>query len=613
MNLGTLLPDLGTLLKGYRNQDFSPAQVIDQLIARADSYADRNIWIRRLSRAELDPYLARLTECEPGTLPLYGIPFLIKDNIDLAGVPTTAACEAYSHTPAVNAFVVERLLAAGAIPLGKTNMDQFATGLVGTRSPPPWGPCRNAFDPAWISGGSSSGSAVGLALGLASFSLGTDTAGSGRVPAMLNNLYGLKPTRGILSMSGILPACRSLDCPSIFALCAEDARTVFNVMLARDDKDSYARENPFRNSRRATHTAASTPRIAVPRTSQRTFNGNEGNAILFEAAIARWLELGAEITEIDISPMLEAAQQLYDGPWVAERYAALDTFLSDHREALDPVVGGIIGPAADLTAVAMWQAQYRMQASRQQAMRVMAPVDFLMLPTAPTSFPVDEVLADPVRLNSLLGHYTNFMNLLDFCGVAVPAGFTASGQPFGVTLAAPAFADQQLLNYAALWQRSIGLTAGATGQSVAEEVGAEPAPTGVATDVEIEVAVCGAHLSGQPLNWQLTERGARCVAVTCTSPHYRLFALPGAGIPRPGMVRVVEGEGIGVPVEVWSVPAVEFGGFVANVPAPLCIGKVQLAGQRWVSGFLCEQWATAKATDISHFGGWEAYLAFEVK
>ncbi|MCB1844091.1 MAG: allophanate hydrolase, partial [Halioglobus sp.] len=428
MSLDQLIPDIATLQRGYRRGQFTPAEVLEVLLARAGTYREHNVFITCLSPEQIAPWLAALPPEQADELPLYGIPFLIKDNIDLAGVDTTAGCREFAYRPQGSAFIVERLIAAGAIPLGKTNMDQFATGLVGTRSPD-YGVCRNSLDPQWISGGSSSGSAVGVALGLASFSLGTDTAGSGRVPAMLNNLYGLKPSRGLLGMSGVVPACRSLDCPSIFALSAADARRVFDVVAEPDPHDPYARVNPFANTARGAGLPEAPLRLGVPRADQRDFCGDTANADLFEETLERWQALGAQLTEVDIAPLLDAARLLYEGPWVAERYAALSDFISAHPQAMDPVVRAIIEPAASLSAVDQWRAEYRMQAFRGEAARMFSALDALLLPTAPTTYTIEALQAEPLALNANMGRYTNFMNLLDLCGVALPAGFNARGQP----------------------------------------------------------------------------------------------------------------------------------------------------------------------------------------
>ncbi|MEW5756158.1 MAG: allophanate hydrolase [Pseudomonadota bacterium] len=587
----------------YRRGEVTPQQVVEYILQRSRETRTHNIWINRLEPAQLQPYLDRLQDHTPDTLPLYGIPFAIKDNIDLAGVPTTAACAAFAYVPQQSAFVVQRLLDAGAIPIGKTNMDQFATGLVGTRSPAPWGECRNAFDPDYISGGSSSGSAVAVALGLVSFALGTDTAGSGRVPAAFNNIVGLKPSKGLLSMRGVVPACRSLDCVSIFALDCDDANAVLEQAAVFDGADDYARPNPFNNNQRHYGASPTRFRFAVPRQDQLEFFGNDASAALFAAACAALERLGGERIEIDFAPFLAAARLLYEGPWVAERYAAIEPLIDSRPEALLPVIREIIGGAGDKRAVEAFKAGYRLQNCKRQTDRVFEQIDILVTPTAGTLYTIDEINADPVRLNSHLGYYTNYMNLLDYSALALPAGFLANGLPFGITLVAPAMRDRLLLSFGRRWQQHLDLPLGKTQQHY------RPAPLNAPrTDQScIDVVVCGAHLAGFPLNWQLTERGAALVESTRTADRYRLYALAGGPPQRPALVRD-ENHGAAIAVEVWRVPAAQFGGFVADIPAPLGIGKVELADGRWLSGFICESCGVMQATEITEYGGWANYL-----
>jgi len=587
---------IGHLLAAYRNGTLTPGAVLDRIREQAQVCRDGNIWIQLLNEAETAPYLEALAKREPGDLPLYGIPFAIKDNIDLAGTPTTAACAEFAYTPADSAYVVERLIAAGAVPVGKTNLDQFATGLVGTRSP--WGAVCNAFDPHYIAGGSSSGSAVAVAKGLASFALGTDTAGSGRVPAAFNNLVGVKPTRGLLGTSGVVPACRSLDCVSVFTLDSNDAAAVMAVAASCDPRDPYAREA------RPGPTARERFRFGSPRAEQLEFFGDDAAARLFRQTIDRLCELGGEPVEIDLNPFLETARLLYQGPWIAERYAAVEDFIENHGEAMLPVTRQIIAAGRSLGAVEAFRGLHRLQALRRTADEILRTVDFAVTPTAATIYTIDAVNSDPVTLNSRLGHYTNFMNLLDCAAVAVPAGFRADGLPFGVTLFAPAFHDAALLAYAARLHHTGGLTLGATGRPV-------PAPHDAATNNElIRLVVCGAHLQGLPLNHQLTERGARLIAATRTASRYRLYALAGGPPRRPGLVRVTPG-GEAIEVEVWELPLNELGGFVAGIPAPLGIGTVELEDGAWLKGFICEPCALEDAIDITAFGGWRAWLALQ--
>ena len=600
------VPDIQGIHKGYANGDFTPRELVAWLYQKAEGYLDRNIWITRLTPEQIEPYLSYLSGKNPDELPLYGVPFVIKDNIDLADVPTTAACPNFSYTPEQSAFVVKKLLEAGAIPMGKANMDQFATGLVGTRSPEPWGACCNAFDPAYISGGSSSGSAVSVALGLASFSLGTDTAGSGRVPAMLNNLVGLKPTRGLFSMTGVVPACRSLDCPSIFALNTLDAEKVFSVMAKPDEADCYSRQNRFQNTSRAFGEVQKPIKIGVPFADQMQFFGEAESTILFDQVLLEWRNLGAEIVEIDIEPLLAAARMLYEGPWVAERYVAMQEIMQTAPDSVHPVVRGIVEGALGKTAADTYKAEYQMQAYRAQANSLFGQIDCLLTPTAPRHYLIDEVLAEPVQLNSNMGFYTNYMNLLDLSGLAVPAGFYTNGLPFGYTLVAPAFKDTCLLNIASRWQKKLALPLGATGLKPDLDISSK-APAVNASDF-IDVAVCGAHLEGLPLNWQLTERGASLSEKTRTSASYRMYLLEQPAPMRPGLIRNEE-EGKSIEVEVWSVPAREFGSFVSHIPHPLGIGKVELKDGRWVSGFICEAVAVQGARDITDQDTWRKFIA----
>jgi allophanate hydrolase len=519
----------------------------------------------------------------PDPAPLRGLTFAIKDNIDLAALPTTAACPDFEYTPSASAPVVQRLIDAGAIPLGKTNLDQFATGLVGVRSP--YGVPVNPYGAAYIPGGSSSGSAVAVAAGLCDFALGTDTAGSGRVPAAFNNLVGLKPTRGLLSTRGVVPACRTLDCVSVFTRSIADVAEVLAVAAAFDPEDPYSRPA-------APPVIDETwpPRIGVPLPNQLEFFGNTDAAKLFADSIARLQSLGAKIVEVDFAPFLEAARLLYEGPWVAERYAAIRQFIEQKPDSLHPVTRKIIEGAKSLTATSAFDATYKLAALRRRAEAVWSDIDVLLTPTAGTIYTIAEVEADPIRLNSNLGYYTNYLNLLDLCAVAVPAGFLPNKMPWGVTLVAPAFCDDRLLRLGA---RFLG----------------EPAPLRAlpAAGRTVKLAVCGAHLSGLPLNWQLTQLGAKLDRTARTSPNYKLFALPGTTPPKPGLVRVTEG-GAPVEVEVWDVPVSGYGHFVSNIPAPLGIGTITLENGSSVQSFLCEVSAVDGAHDVTSFGGWRAFL-----
>jgi allophanate hydrolase len=595
----TLDLTITTLRAAYRSGALSPTQLVGKLIDARRSHTAHNIWISQVDDDALRERASGLESQPPDSLPLYGIPFVIKDNIDFAVLPTTAGCAEFAYQPKASAPVVQALIDAGAIALGKTNLDQFATGLVGTRSP--YGACRNSFDPQYISGGSSSGSAVAVALGLASFSLGTDTAGSGRVPAAFNNLIGYKPTSGSLSMRGVVPACRSLDTVSVFALTAEDAVRVREVVAQFDAADAWARKP--RAAVRTGFGRAPNFRFAIPATAQLEFFGNEAYAHLFDESVERLRGLGGEPVVVDITPLLEAARLLYGGPWVAERYLATAAVLESKPEAMLEVTRTIIQAGANPKATDAFSGQYRLKELTRKAEGIWAIADLLLLPTAGTHYRIAEVEADPITLNSRLGTYTNFVNLMDLAAVAVPAGFTPAGMPFGISLVAPAWSDPDLLALAGRVHRMAATTLGATGLPLpAEEAAARTAPEGF-----IDVMVCGAHMSGLPLNKQLLERNAWKVASTRTAPIYRFYALPGGPPFRPGLVQVAN-QGVAIDVEVWRMPLEHFGSFVAGIPAPLGIGKVRLEDGILVSGFLCEAIATADATDISELGGWRQYL-----
>ncbi|MCG7900478.1 MAG: allophanate hydrolase [Candidatus Thiodiazotropha weberae] len=591
---------ISALRRAYLSGSLTPEQVMQTIRKRASEYEDYNIWIHLLSEAEQAHYLDRLQQLDLARFPLWGIPFAIKDNIDLNEIPTTAACIEFAYTPTASATVVERLIAAGAIPVGKANLDQFATGLNGTRSP--WGACRNAFKPDYISGGSSSGSAVSVALGLASFSLGTDTAGSGRVPACFNNLIGLKPSRGLLSTKGLVPACRSLDCITLFACDTDDANLVLSVAEAYDADDEYSRNNPFQNQKRHYGERQGPLKIGVIPGQQLNFFGDQAYQQAYRDTLKQLETDGIEFIEIDYQPFAEAARLLYEGPWVAERYLATQPLIDDNPQALFPVVREIIEPGKALQAGSLFEAQYRLSGLKAICNRQLAAVDCLLTPTAGTCFTIEQMLEEPILRNSQLGYYTNFMNLLDLASVAVPTQMTTSGLPFGITLVGDAFTDRALLSIAKRIHRQFELKIGASQYELQST--AQPS---VADYNKIDVVVCGAHLQGLPLNWQLTERGATLKAKTKTAPIYRMYALPGGPPARPGLI-LDEAAGGAIEVEVWSMPQSQFGGFVAAIPSPLGIGKLKLADGTQASGFICESYAITGAEEITGYGGWKAYL-----
>jgi allophanate hydrolase len=599
MNASAISLDIACLHAAYRS-GVSPRDVMNAICDRIDAGSDNPVWITTVPREQL---LAR-ADALPGTdamatLPLYGVPFAIKDNIDAAGMPTTAACPDFSYIARDNADAVGLLLAAGAILVGKTNLDQFATGLVGTRSP--YGPVQNAFNPSFISGGSSSGSAVAVAAGMASFALGTDTAGSGRIPAGFNNLIGLKPTRGLIGTTGVVPACRSLDVISIFALTCADAKTVFKVAERFDGADSYARTQRVQQ-----RGPAAAFRCGIPSIATREFCRDHDAAQQFDAACARARELGGELMEIDLQPFLDVAALLYGGPWVAERYAAIRAFFDKRSDAMLPVIRKVIGEAAKYSAADAFEAGYRLAALRRQTEALWESIDCLLVPTAPTIYTISEVEADPVDLNTSLGYYTNFVNLLDLCAIALPVGFRSDGLPSGVTLIAPPLRDDWLCDLGARFAQAGALPLGATGHALpAGPTAGAPQPS--AANICVKLAVVGAHLSGQPLNHQLTERGATLSRCCRTAPVYRLFALAGTKPTKPGLIR--HEAGAAIEVEVWDLPAEQFGSFVAAIPAPLGIGTLVLEDGSEVKGFICESHAVAGARDISHFGSWKNYLS----
>ncbi len=585
---------IADLLTGYRDGSLSPADVIEDICDRIESYPDQAVWISRFSRCDLLAQAEALDGADIDDMPLFGIPFAVKDNIDVAGLPTTAACPEFAYTPDKNAVVVDRLIKAGALVIGKTNLDQFATGLVGVRSP--HGAPRSVFNDQYISGGSSSGSAVAVAAGLVSFSLGTDTAGSGRVPAALNNIVGVKPTKGHLSTSGVVPACRSLDCITVFAGTVGDADRVRRIATAVDHDDPYSRADDV----------ALLPsgdfRFGVLAGQDREFFADDEAAGLYDAAVARLEALGGTAVPFDYAPFRDAAALLYSGPWVAERTAAIKGFLTTKPGAIHPVVRGIIEGGQAYSAVDGFEGQYALEALRKRADHEWQKMDIMCLPTCPTTYTVDAVEADPVALNSRMGLYTNFVNLLDCCGVAVPAGFRGDSLPLGVTLIGPAHTDADLAVISDRLHRSLGGNVGATPWPLSDTV-VEKANIDV-----IEVLVVGAHLTGMPLNHQLTDLDAQFVEEVTIAGDYRLFALPDTAPSKPALVRQPGTEGSTIVAEVWRMTPDAYGRFVALIPSPLGIGTVALADGRMIQGFLGEAWAVADAEDVTHFGGWRAYI-----
>lgn len=591
--------DLTTLSEGYKAGTFDPLDVIALIYRRIEARGSDCVWIHKVPLADAVAAVGKAKALKAGgkAMPLFGIPFAVKDNIDVAGMPTTAACPAFSYIAKESAPVVDRLIEAGAILVGKTNLDQFAAGLVGVRSP--YGACSSVFNDKYISGGSSAGSAVAVAAGLVSFSLGTDTAGSGRVPAAFNNLVGWKPTRGVVSTRGVLPACRSLDCVSFFSLTCADSQALARVVSQFDAADPFAREIPG-----PIPGLPSSFRIGIPAESQMQYFGDADSPRLFAAAVERLKALGGTVVEIDFKPFCEVAELLYSGPWVAERLAAIQPFFTEHPESLHPITAKIIGGATRYSAVEAFEGLYKLEALRRRTDAEWSKMDLLALPTAATTYRIAEVEANPLQLNTNLGYYTNFVNLLDLCGIAVPAGFNAAGLPFGISLLGPAFADQALIALAGRYHHALGGQVGATGKDILSL----PQPAAPIPTPSVMLAVVGAHLEGQPLNHQLTSRRAKFIRKTATSAEYRLFALRGTVPPKPGLVRVSDRSGQAIEVEVWEMSEEAFGSFVAAIPSPLGIGTLELADGKWVKGFICEPIATEQSTDITQFGGWRNYL-----
>ncbi len=582
-------------LDAYRTGELDAREALHNLRNQLSS-TDPS-WIYIVSAAELDAQLDALGLGAPGieakNLPLYAVPFAVKDNIDVAGIPTTAACPAFTYIPESDATSVARLKAAGAIVLGKTNLDQFATGLVGTRSP--YGAVPNSFNAEYVSGGSSSGSATTVANGLVPFSLGTDTAGSGRVPAGFNNIVGLKPTKGRFSTKGVVPACRSLDCVSIFSLTVADAELIASLLDGLDAADAYSRKMPAA----ATYFSAS-PRFAIPAAPD--WFGDEKTQAAWDLTLEKMRALDVELIELDFTPMFALAQLLYGGPWVAERHAAIGDFMKDHAGEMNDVVRTIVEKAVNFSATDSFLAEYQRAEFARTIQTVMSGFDALLVPTSPRHPTIAAVNADPITVNSQLGTYTNFVNLADCSALALPAVMRADGLPFGITLIAPAWQDAALAAFGKKWHAATQLPLGALKKKQSGFVPSTESPKGY-----VRLAVVGAHLTGMPLNVQLQERKALFVESTFTAKNYRLFALPNTTPPKPGLIRT-ESEGAEIIVELWDVPVQHFGSFVALIPAPLGIGTLTLKDDREVKGFICEGAAVNGAKDITHLGGWRAYI-----
>lgn len=599
-------PDIASVRSAYQAQTLTPSAVIDAVLAciKNNISAD-GIFISRcdddMLRAQAAAMSAQLA-ADPELLkiqPLFGVPFVVKDNIDVVGLPTTCACPDFSFMPKRSATVVEKLEAAGAILIGKTNLDQFATGLVGMRSP--YGEVKNPFNPDYVSGGSSSGSAAAVALGFAAFALGTDTAGSGRVPAGFCNLVGIKPTPGLVSNRGVFPACKSLDCVSVLSHTVADGWAVLSVLAGTDAGDEYSRP-----------VAAMPPitrkvRIGVPAPLE--FLGDVVAEEAFHAALTQLrTQTDFEFVDVALAPFSEIAQLLYDGPWVAERRLAIADFFTAKPSAMDPTVCTVIGQADGKTAVDAFAALYKLETGKRMADIVFADIDLMLMPTTPTIHTRATVAADPIARNSDFGLYTNFVNLLGMSALAMPGPFRSDGLPAGVTLLSPAGGDHRLAEFARRIEPLLHHRLGTTTQQPPRW--SVPLPPLLSAEPMVQIAVVGAHLSGMPLNWQLLERSARLLKTARTATRYKLYALPGTVPPKPGLIQVNAG-GSAIEVEVWEMPARHFGSFVALIPPPLGIGTLTLDDGSSVQGFLCEALATQDAEDISSFGGWRGFIKFE--
>jgi allophanate hydrolase len=593
---------IAAIVAGHRAGALSPAATVARSYRRIRDHNDSAVFISLRDEKDALKEAEVLHAEDAAALPLFGVPVAVKDNIDAKGLPTTAACPAFSYMPSHDATSVAKLREAGAIIIGKTNLDQFATGLVGVRSP--YGIPNNPIRADLIPGGSSSGSAIAVAAGLVPLALGTDTAGSGRVPAMLNNIVGLKPSLGLISTAGVVPACRTLDCVSVFALTTDDAMAALKVMAGPDGADPFSRNRPLAEMT----VFPSALRLGIPRNGQLIFFGDRASEQAYGEALARWTSLGARLVEFDLEPFYETARLLYEGSWVAERYLVVRNLLASSPDSIHPVTREIIAAGARLTAAETFAALYRLQALRRIAERAFNNIDALVLPTVPTVYSTAQVLANPIELNSRLGTYTNFVNLLDLCGLALPAAMRTDGIPFGITLLAPAGHDALLASIGRVFHADTRLPIGAKGV-MQPPLAALPAS---ANKDEIPIAVVGAHLSGMVLNVELRSLGGRLLEQVMTAPDYKLFALDTAP-PKPGMLRVEAGKGSPIELEVWALSPSGFGKFVAAIPPPLSIGTIRLVDGRGVKGFLVEPADINGARDISAFGGWRAFVAEKQK
>lgn len=586
---------LNGLAQAYA-QGATSQDVIRQVYARIREVSDPGIFISLRSEAEVLQEAAALGPRNTSQ-PLWGVPFAVKDNIDVAGLPTTAACPAWEYQPESDAFVVGLLRKAGAIIIGKTNLDQFATGLVGIRTP--YGAPKNAIDPALVPGGSSCGSAVAVAQGIVSFALGTDTAGSGRVPAALNNIVGLKPSLGAWSARGSVPACRSIETISVFALNVEDAYRVYSIGAVYDPLDHY--------SKAITTGPIFTPRkglkIGIPDNKSIRFFGDDTQAASFNANVQKLRDDYHDIIPIDFTPLYDIANMLYEGAWVAERHSVIESLMGKNPDAILPVTRQIIGKAEKLSATDAFRGFYRLQELKRKVEPLLSNLDMLAVPTIPTFYTVSDLETDPITPNSNLGTYTNFVNLLDMCALAVPTVPRTDGRPGSITFLAMSGQDALLASVSGGLESNGRHALGATEWPLTEREKTAELPAGY-----VKLAVCGAHLSGLPLNHQITSRGGYLLQATHSAPQYKFYALSGESVLRPGMIRTQEPQKQGIALEVWAMPLSRLGDFMQGIPAPLGLGKVILASGEAVCGFICEATGAIGGTDITELADWKRYL-----
>ena len=587
--------DITSLHKAYEN-GVTAEDVVTEVFRRIDAINDPGIFLHLDEQERILSEARDLGKFDPISHPLWGIPYVVKDNIDVGGMPTTVACPEFTNYPEKDAFSVSLLRDAGALVIGKTNLDQFATGLVGLRSPYP--APRNAIRPDLVPGGSSSGSAIAVATGIVSFALGTDTAGSGRVPAALNGIVGLKPSLGLISSTGVVPACRTLDTVSILATNVADAWSVLSCTALHDENDSFAQHGEL---------GELTPpppnlRVAVPDKNSIKFFDDLDQTDSFARSLDSLQELDAEICEHDFEKFYQAADLLYEGVWVVERYHVVEELLRKDPDCMDPVVKSIIEKANSYSALDAFRDFYRLQDLKRETEVIFKNADMLCVPSVPCFFSLNDLKKDPIVPNSRLGTYTNFVNLLDLCGIAVPVAPRRDGLPGSITLIAPAGHDGAVSGFALKLQMSLRPPIGATDWSL-PNIFFEPDSV---SHSEIEIAVVGAHMSGMPLNYQLMENGARFLRSDRTNNDYKLYCLSDYQPPRPGLIKISGGSSI--ELEIWAMPKSNFGAFMGGIPHPLGIGTISLASGDTVQGFICESIGILEAIDITSYGGWREYI-----